>query len=96
MLIKYTHFIQERTEMQRAGAKMAALCTPQEVTKPGFYFSFFLVCRLCRHKGTIDLFIQLISVCDDHHGHKIYSVMYVYFSLTFYFCRQPRRVITIL
>jgi hypothetical protein len=54
--------------MQRAGAKMAALCTPQEVTQPGTHFSFFLksffffLCRLCCHKGTIDVLILLISV----------------------------------
>jgi hypothetical protein len=44
----------------------------------------FLVCRLCRHKGTIDLYILLISVCDDHHGHKIYSVMYVFVFFNFW------------
>jgi hypothetical protein len=69
-LLKYTHYIQERTEMQRAGAKMAALCTPQEVTQPGTHFSFFFkkiffflfLCCLCCHKGTIDVLILLISV----------------------------------
>jgi hypothetical protein len=49
-MLNIPFYIQEHTELQRVGAKMAALCTPQEVTQPGIYFLNF--CRRC-HKGPI-------------------------------------------
>ncbi len=57
-MLKYTPYIQEHTEMQRVGAKMAALCTPQEVTQPGISYSE-VFCRRC-HKGPIySVFVYL-------------------------------------
>jgi hypothetical protein len=38
---------------------MAALCTPQEVTKPGIYqFDFLFICSCC-HKGPIIIILCL-------------------------------------
>ncbi len=78
--------------MQRAGAKMAALCTPQEVTQPGiYYFEFFVVVAikaLLRIYTLSQCFAMTITVSK-------FILSRASFSLTLVFFRQPRRVITI-
>jgi hypothetical protein len=64
-MVKYTPYIQERTELQRVGAKMAALCTPQEVTKPGIYYFEFLFFVVVAIKA---LLYSVPMFCADHYG----------------------------
>ncbi len=77
--------------MQRVGAKMAALCTPQEVTQPGiYYFDFFVVVAI---KALLRIYT--LSQCLAMTITVSKFILSRAFIFNFGFFRQPRRVITI-